>query len=318
MNTQNGKVISRIFKSIIAIFFQTVLLIISQGTSYASFTGVFGITFDDINAHPTSPTYCTPGQDIPNNQTESMFFVPGCTLNVSSNNYVPFTGGWAVSTQVSGTFLTASNTTDFVTLSSDIPLSEQNVSFPSRGGASLGQKTYGKLCFYLYSSINGQYYSLNGFDYTGCPNSDKPPIPPDPPAPPTSCTINNSNTLNVNLGNVDRALLVTVPGTGSARHIQIPVQCTGGQNVPVNMTLSYTALNVSGKQVIQSSSNGLGISIIYNDQVLSPTDVTAIQFVSGSNEVDLAFEAIRDPNVIVGDVPTGAFTASATVIMTQQ
>ena len=107
-------------------------------------------------------------------------------------------------------------------------------------------------------------------------------------------------------------------GTGSARDIQIRVSCTGdATTIDVDMKLSYTPLSVGGKEVVKTSTNGLGVSIIYNNTVLSTTDTTTLSFVPGSNQLDLAFEAMRDPTVVVGDVATGAFSASATLIMTQ-
>ncbi|MFU2317529.1 fimbrial protein [Rahnella sp. PCH160] len=135
--------------------------------------------------------------------------------------------------------------------------------------------------------------------------------------PDTSCTLNNGNDLSVNLGTVDRAQMPTVPGSGSMRHIQVPVDCTGG-DVTVNMQLNYTPISLSGGQVIKSSSNGLGVSVVYNSKILSTTDVTPVTFLSGSNSMDLAFQAVRDPAVEIKDVPTGAFTASAVLVMTQQ
>lgn len=84
------------------------------------------------------------------------------------------------------------------------------------------------------------------------------------------------------------------------------------------MQLSYTPISVSGTEVVKSSSNGLGVSIIYNDKPLSTTDTTPVTFISGSNTLDLAFEAVRDPAVDSGDIPTGAFSASAVLVMTQQ
>lgn len=206
--------------------------------------------------------------------------------------------------------------TNFAKLVSTKPLSQQSVTFSA--SAKSGVLGSGNVCFYLYSS-GGSYYKFNGFDYSGCKHKNRPPIPPDPPPPPSSCTINGGNTLNVSLGNIDRATAPTVPGTGSSRHIQIPIECTGSvATIPVIMTLSFTPITIGSDQIVKSSANGLGVSITYNDSPLSTSDTTAIDLIPGSNELELGFEAIRDPNVAVGDVPTGAFNASATMILTQQ
>ncbi|ELI9006759.1 fimbrial protein [Enterobacter roggenkampii] len=284
-------------------------LLITPIKSYATFQNVYGPAYG--TSEPSSAQYCSPGQSVPGVTNTTLYFVPTCTLNVPDNNYVPKSGNYRIVTEVGNAFISS----PYVTLKANAPISQQDISFPS-SGAEYSQWSFGNLCYYVYG--NNQYYRLNGFNYTGCKNGSRPPIPPDPPAPPTSCTLNNSNALNVNLGTLDRSLLVTVPGTGSARHIQIPVSCTGdATTIDVDMKLSYTPLSVGGKEVVKTSTNGLGVSIIYNNTVLSTTDTTTLSFVPGSNQLDLAFEAMRDPTVVVGDVATGAFSASATLIMTQ-
>ncbi|MCS3601923.1 type 1 fimbria pilin [Buttiauxella sp. BIGb0471] len=174
--------------------------------------------------------------------------------------------------------------------------------------------THGWTCFVLRNTDTNLEYSLPAAE-GAC--TDVPPLPPTPPPAPTFCTINNSSDLNVSLGSVDRALIGTSPGNGTLQNKQIPVSCTGG-TVDVNMQLAYTPLTVNGKEVVKSSSNGLGVSIIYNSEVLAPTDIVPVSFLEGSNTLDLAFEIVRDPAVSIGEVPTGEFTASATLIMTQQ
>lgn len=174
--------------------------------------------------------------------------------------------------------------------------------------------TNGWLCVTLLNTDTNIEYEIPG--YAGsCTGGD--PLPPTPPPVQATCKINNSSDLNVALGTVDRALIGTSPGNGTLQNKQIPVTCTGG-SVNVNMQLTYTPLTVSGKEVVKSSSNGLGVSIIYNSEVLAPTDTVPVSFLEGSNNLDLAFEIVRDPAVSIGEVPTGEFTASATLIMTQQ
>lgn len=88
--------------------------------------------------------------------------------------------------------------------------------------------------------------------------------------------------------------------------------------VSAEMNLNYTAITVAGKNVIKSSSNGLGVGMLYNDQVMAPNANTAMQFNEGSYQFNLSFIAVRDPAVTLADVSAGAFSASATLIMTQQ
>ncbi|MGL4429828.1 MAG: fimbrial protein [Silvania sp.] len=300
-----------ISKSIMILCFFLSLFILCIGKCNAAMTHVFGGAYSDFNTPPSSAQYCSQGGMLYPPSGEVVWAVPTCTLTVPQNNYAPYSGNFSIVIDVGNYGWTGGT----AYIDSTIPISQQSLDFSAGSSAHSLSGGMGTMCYYLYAG--GTYYRFNGWDYSGCSKGGVTPFPPDPPAPPTSCTINNSNALNVNLGTIDRALLVTVPGTGSARHIQIPVECSGALTLSLDMKLSYTPMSINGKQVVQSSANGLGVSIIYNEQVLSTTDTTPVQFNSGSNVIDLAFEAVRDPKTVVGDVPTGEFSASATVIMTQ-
>ncbi|MFO6300195.1 fimbrial protein [Rahnella selenatireducens] len=198
------------------------------------------------------------------------------------------------------------------------PINEQNVTVH---GSDVVVPYYpGRIqsCYFLVDE-SGNKFLIPLADTAGATcNSVAPPLPPTPPAPETACSINNGNALNVNLGQVDRAQLPTVAGSGSIRHIPVSVDCTGGVDVDVNLQLSYTPVTMDAAQVIKSTSNGLGIAVIYEGKTLSNSDVTPVTFLSGSNSLDLGFKAVRDATVEIKDIPTGAFTASAVLVMTQQ
>ncbi len=86
----------------------------------------------------------------------------------------------------------------------------------------------------------------------------------------------------------------------------------------MKMQLNYTPLTVSGSQVVNSSINGLGVAVSYDDKVLAPSDVTTMNLIEGTSNVTLNFEAVRNPSIDIGDIETGPFTASAVLVMTQQ
>lgn len=293
-------------------YFQTVVVIMMLGfslnseLSFATISGAHGIS------HTSDGQVSCDENDVSGLASGSYFKGGACSIPV--NGYVPVSGQYRVKLLLTSTDRETATSTPFY-IDATKSLGGQNlVTGGTNVPISVTSQYSVHVCYMLVDEA-GNEWALS--ESRGC--SGITPIPPTPPQPPTSCSINNGNALNVNLGTIDRAQLVTVPGTGSARHIQIPINCTGNvTSIPVNMQLSYTAISVSGKQVVKSSANGLGVSIIYSQKILSPSDVTPLQFIPGSNLLDLAFEAIRDPNVIIGDVPTGAFTASATVIMTQQ
>ncbi|MCK7230267.1 fimbrial protein [Enterobacter asburiae] len=238
-----------------------------------------------------------------------------CTI-AGTNSYVPTSGYYTIgliawSIMGGGKVITISSS---VFIDADKPISEQSLRVNSSDDtvpSLLYNKSMVKACYVLRDSKNTSY-SFNGFD---CDN--KAPLPPTPPLN-TACTLNSGNALDVNLGTVDRSQLTTTPGVGSVKHIQVNVNCTGGVDVTVNMQLNYTPISITGTQIVKSTANGLGVAIIYNGKTLASTDVTPVTFLTGSNALDLSFQAVRDPTVDVGDVPTGAFTASAVLVMTQQ
>ncbi|EPJ9674006.1 TPA: fimbrial protein [Citrobacter freundii] len=147
------------------------------------------------------------------------------------------------------------------------------------------------------------------------------PLPPDPPAPETSCNINNGSGLSVHFDTIDRADLSTEPGVGNTalKNLQIPVTCTGGVDVSVKMQLTqYTPLTINSTEVIKTTANGVGVAVLYNDQPLTSAANIPVTLISGSNTLNLDFQAVRNPAVAAGDVPPGYFTASAVLVMTQQ
>jgi len=84
------------------------------------------------------------------------------------------------------------------------------------------------------------------------------------------------------------------------------------------MHLQCSAINIGGRQLVSTSTNGLGVAIIYNGKAMSPSDSAPLSYGNGYHKLNLEFEAVRDPNVKLADIKTGAFTASATMLMTEQ
>ncbi|MBF7981217.1 MULTISPECIES: fimbrial protein [Rahnella] len=250
--------------------------------------------------------------------TSEKFQVSSGPCSITSDGYVPKTGMYKVEMiirDVSTTRLIYDASTNPFMLDATKTIAQQSVAAYGYSDSFSSVSAGTIICQYLVDSAGHRYTPIGGSG--GCNDGDSSPLPPTPPIPDTACTLNDGNALNVNLGNVDRSQMPTVPGSGSMRHLQVPVDCTGG-DVTVNMQLNYTPIVLSAGQVIKSSSNGLGVSVVYNSKILSSTDITPVTFTTGSNSMDLAFQAVRDPSVEIKDVPTGAFTASAVLVMTQQ
>lgn len=253
--------------------------------------------------------------------TTTAALTPGKQCRLASNLYAPRSEMYQVETSLFRK-QDGSRTADAVSgefnLDATKTISQQSVNAPAN---EVDFRVYENedyiVCQYILDKDGIKYmFDEQQNNYPECTAGTQ-PLPPTPGIPDTSCIINSGNALNVNLSTVDRAQLPTVPGSGSMRHIQVPVDCTGG-SVTVNMQLNYTPIIFTAGQVIKSSSNGLGVSVVYDSKLLSSTDITPVNFLAGANTLDLAFQAVRDPNVEIKDVPTGAFTASAVLVMTQQ
>jgi len=282
--------------------------------AYATINNAYGIKYAS-NGTVFCPVSSTSG-GVPRIDSGSYFKIGSCTL--TAQGYVPVSGQYrlGVSISIAPETYAISNPT-YIDAKKDI--SYQTLNFSGSNVNISGTSSYSvHYCYTLLDQNNNMWSIING---GGCSGGLQ-PLPPTPKPPTINCTINNSNAINVNLGNLDRALLPTVPGTGQPQTVKIPVSCVTDTasvtTLKVNMKLTYTPITVSGLQVIKSSTNGMGVSVIYNNNVLAPSVDKPIDFYIGSNNISLGFEAVRDPNIEVAKVPTGAFTASAVLVMTVQ
>ena len=293
--------------------FAFLVLLFMSSSCLAVITGVHGYEYDVSKQETICAGSSASGP--------SGYMIKGnaCTISPIPGQYVPHSGYYKVALYLWGD---TGISNEAVYFDQNIPISEQNASVTGADSRVFPQAPIQiGMCYQLIDETGAKFaITVEGGDYYSrewC--GDATPAPPTPPQPPTSCTINNGNPLNVNLGTVDRAQMSISPGTGSIRHIQIPVECTGEvSGITTNMQLTYTPLTVNGSDVIQTSTNGLGITIMYDSKPLSPTDITPVTFNIGQNNLDIGFEVVRNPDVGVGGIATGAFTASAVLILTQQ
>lgn len=138
------------------------------------------------------------------------------------------------------------------------------------------------------------------------------------PDKPSSCNFNSGAALNVDMGTIERSTIGIAPGTTPTVKKTLQVVCTGDAAITSNIQFQYTPLSVNGSSVVQSSANGLGVAIIYKGSAVKPTDVFTQSYESGITPLDLEFEAVRDPKVASGAIPTGKFSANAVMVVTQQ
>lgn len=166
------------------------------------------------------------------------------------------------------------------------------------------------MCFTLVSSDGHEWSKQTG---TEC--SDASTLPTVP----AICTINYNDDLPVAFGNVERnSISAQVGGTDKKITKTVPIQCTGDAALTASMAFKYTPMSVGGDQVVQTSTQGLGVAILYNGKAIKPTDTVDMTFQPGANQFDLEFEAVRSPSIAENNIAAGDFSANAVLIVTEK
>lgn len=141
------------------------------------------------------------------------------------------------------------------------------------------------------------------------------------PAEPAICYINYQNDLDVSMGSLERHDINTSIEYGHDGNVkkQIVIYCHGDSSVTVTTAFSFTSIIVNGKEVISTSSENLGVAVFYNGNQVGPSSPPVTEtFSTGETNRELEFQAVRDPDIPSKDIPTGDFSASAVMIMTEQ
>ncbi|MEN4978170.1 fimbrial protein [Erwinia billingiae] len=151
-------------------------------------------------------------------------------------------------------------------------------------------------------------------DATSCSDAK---LLPDQPA---ACTLNAGESLDVKLGQLERAAITTSPTKGAEGNVRksVAVVCTGDLAANVITQFQYTPVTVNGNQVVATTNSNLGVAILYQGKVVSPTDQFNEKWPIGTKYSILEFEAVRDPAVATKDIATGDFSACVVMVMTQQ
>lgn len=170
------------------------------------------------------------------------------------------------------------------------------------------------ICYMLSNYYSGLKYTFNNTPQS-CPEGTggSTPLPP-----PFHCAFSDGSTLNISLGDVDRTEIGAVPGTLPGTEKNISITCTGNGSATYTIGFEYTAKNIAGTEMITSTANGLAVAMSLNDELVNPTDTYTRTYSTGTQTEKLTFEPVRDPSVKIGDIPTGAFSASAVMVLTVQ
>jgi hypothetical protein len=197
----------------------------------------------------------------------------------------------------------------------NLPLSQQDTNFgPGWNYPVMSIETNMTMCLVLMNKVDNSYYSDSNLPY--------PCVGATPLAPviPSTCSLNSSQGLTVAFNEIDRSDISTTPASQTSGNVEktIPVTCTGETAFTVKTKFTFTPITVSNNQVVASSNPNLGVAIIYNGKVVSPTDVFDETYQTGTNNINLEFQVVHDSSVATKDIATGDFSASAVMVMTQQ
>jgi hypothetical protein len=252
-------------------------------------------------------------------------FLSMLDYQVEDNNTVPEEGDYLINiflcsaskgAQCSATsyrgFITSQNT---IHLLPNIPLSQQNTDFgPGTRWTEMDDDTKITMCLALDNVNNNKKYTDSNLPYQ-CAGAI-----PLTPVVPSTCSLNSSQGLTVAFNEIDRADISTTPASQTTGNVEktIPVTCTGESAFTVKTKFTFTPITVSNNQVVASSNPNLGVAIIYNGKVVSPTDVFDETYQLGTNNINLEFQVVHDSSVATKDIATGDFSASAVMVMTQQ
>lgn len=292
--------------------FLLLMALISGNQAWAIWTGVLG---------PTG--YCTPSYDTKVTIPANTHVAASCTLTVGNDNAVPATGTYRILyylTAVAGDPKNAGELmSGSITLTAGTQLSEQDVTwnYGSYAFYSMDMNNY-YICYNLRQDSTGKDFLFKNTPQ-GClktKNGGTTPLPPPPT--PLSCQFNSGNPINVALGEISRNEIGTVPGTLPGMEKKLDVNCAGDGSATYSIKFQFTPKEVAGSELITSSVNGLAVALSFNDTVVSNTDSFSRTYSAGIQTETLGFEPVRDPAVEYTDIPTGAFTASAVMVITQE
>ncbi|MEG0716500.1 MAG: fimbrial protein [Morganella sp. (in: enterobacteria)] len=213
--------------------------------------------------------------------------------------------------KASGTFLVSGG---IVKLDSGIPLREQSI---VANNFYRGSPSAGGYCITLSHVDTGYEYRGNmgyGPDGRGIFCGDVYKLPVFPP----KCSFNNGSNLDIQLGTLNRGDIAVKSGMTTPVSRELTINCVGNTSYNANMRLEYTPITVSNENVVSTSTNGLGVAVLYKGKAIQPGESFPLSYQPGINTLTLGFEAVRDPAMAVSDLKTGDFTANAVLVFTEQ
>lgn len=135
----------------------------------------------------------------------------------------------------------------------------------------------------------------------------------------STCYINHENSLDVNIGILERSEIQT-NAESSNHHVEkeFTVLCTRDAGTTATVQFEYASLSLINGDAIKSTANGVGVIMKYNGEYVKLNKTFTKTYAPGYTYETLDFYAVRDSSTPVQDIPSGDFTASAVMILTIQ
>lgn len=136
-----------------------------------------------------------------------------------------------------------------------------------------------------------------------------------------TCEINGGQPVEVDFDNVGKSKVATDVSDSLARvrvDKTIDFDCENpGINMDINISLSATPASFSS-DAFETTTGGLGVVMLHDDTVVPPFGKFPSRLEGGKGSEDLSFTLIKTPTPAANDLTEGAFSASASLIISIQ
>lgn len=131
-----------------------------------------------------------------------------------------------------------------------------------------------------------------------------------------TCKVLSGANFNVDLGQIERGDIVSGGTSSQTINKDFNIVCDAAHTVDFDVRMSLVSPAWNNK-VIRTSNDNLGVEMRWNGQTVSDGVSQKLSVTNGSATVPLSFTPVKPASLSFDDIATGAFTASATLILTQ-
>lgn len=131
------------------------------------------------------------------------------------------------------------------------------------------------------------------------------------------CNLQSGDSLDVALGQIERGDMVSNGTSAQTVTKNVVISCDG--TGPVNFEAKMSAVPASwDNNAIKTSNVNVGVETRWDGSIITNGNTRTFSVTNGSIMIPLSFTPVRPSTVTPDQVSTGTFSASATLIITQQ